>query len=91
MAKGRYFSLRGDAKILDSQDLGKRLKKQILDNAEDFVNDEVNFIVDRLEQLLSDIELAVTSAPDNSTQTPTARKEDNEFLTKLHYSLLNLQ
>jgi HK97 family phage prohead protease len=44
------------------------------------------------KQLLSDIDTAATSAPEQSTQTPTVSKGDNgEFLKQLHYLNLNLK
>ncbi|HEU5290953.1 MAG TPA: HK97 family phage prohead protease [Cyclobacteriaceae bacterium] len=43
------------------------------------------------KQLLSEIELAVTSAPEQSTQTPTARKLGSEFQKELHYLNLKLK
>lgn len=43
------------------------------------------------KQLLSDIDTVVTSAPDHSTQTPTASVKDNEFLKQINYSLLKVK
>lgn len=43
------------------------------------------------KQLLSDIDTAVHSEPDNSTHEPSASKEDSEFLRQLHYLNLKLQ
>lgn len=55
MAKSRYFSIAGDSKRLDLAELSKRLKKQVLANAEDFVDDEVNFVIEKLENLLEEL------------------------------------
>jgi HK97 family phage prohead protease len=46
--------------------------------------------LENTKQLLSQIELVATSAPEQSTQTPAASKADNEFLRQLNYSLLKL-
>lgn len=43
------------------------------------------------KQFLSDIDTVDTSAPEQSTQTPSASKEDNEFLKQLHYLNLKLK
>lgn len=43
------------------------------------------------KQLLSDIDTAVTSAPEDSTLTPSASKGDDEFLKQINYSLLKLK
>lgn len=44
--------------------------------------------LDNTKQLLSDIDTAVHSEPDNTTREPSASKQSNEFLKQLHYSIL---
>lgn len=47
--------------------------------------------LENTKQLLSQIESATTSAPEQSTQTPVASKEDDEFLKAINYSLLKVK
>lgn len=46
--------------------------------------------LENTKQLLSEIDTAATSAPEQSTQTPSASVKDDEFLKQLNYSLLNV-
>lgn len=46
--------------------------------------------LENTKQLLSELDTAATYAPEQSTHTPSASKEDNEFLRQLNYSLLKV-
>lgn len=46
--------------------------------------------LENTKQLLSELDTAVHSEPDNSTHEPSASRADNEFLKQLNYSLLKV-
>lgn len=77
-------------KELNDIKLGIKAMEKFVYNtkASDECIQRIQIELDNTKQLLSDLE-SVTSAPDQSTQTPTSTK-DNEFLRHLNYSLLKV-
>lgn len=59
--------------------------------ASDSAIQQITYELEQTKQLLSDLDTAATSAPEQSTQTPTASKSDDEFLKQLNYTLLKIK
>ncbi len=72
---------------------GVKAMKSFIRNtkASDAAIQQITFELEQTEHLLSELDTAATSAPEQSTQTPTVSKSDNnEFIKQLHYLKLKL-